>query len=159
MMNSWKLDNNELWDGLAKLPKQSCSGEDGLPPSLYIKYWNILKEQFSDAYKLILKTRHMPENLSEELIYLIPKRDGPSNDLRKWRLITLLNPMYKILAKVVSILLQLHLMHIVHLSQARFTFWQVLASVIKKKQKLAIYYSLILRRRMIRLTRNSWKES
>ena len=54
---------NELWDALATLPKKSCPREDGLPPSFYIKYWDILKEQLCDAYQVILKTRQMHKNL------------------------------------------------------------------------------------------------
>ena len=58
-MNDKVMDGltiNELWDALTILPKKSCLGEDGLPPSFFIKYWDILKEQLCDAYQLILKT-------------------------------------------------------------------------------------------------------
>ena len=61
----------------------------------------------------------MPEEWSEGLIYLIPKGEGPLEEIQKWRPITILNTVYKILAKAISMRLQL-LPHCIHGSQTGF---------------------------------------
>ena len=58
----------------------------------------------------------MQEEWKEGLICLIPKGDGVSEDIRAWRLITILNTVYKIYAKVLALRLQPLLSDIIHTS-------------------------------------------
>ena len=44
----------------------------------------------------------MPEAFGQGMIHLIPKSGGSDNDISKWRPITLLNTVYKLLAKIVA---------------------------------------------------------
>ena len=62
----------------------------------------------------------MPSEMSEGLIFFIPKSDGISVDIKKWRLITILNTIYKILAKAISLRLKPFLTYIIHSSQKGF---------------------------------------
>ena len=91
----------------------------------------------------------MPSHFTEGIIYLIPKSEGPSLDIKKWRPITLLNTVYKILAKALSIRLGTIMPIVIHPSQTGFiqersildnvyTFWESAALAAKSNQKLAI---------------------
>ena len=69
---------------------------------------------------LIMESGYMPEPMSQGLIYVIPKIGGISEDIAKWRPITLLNTIYKMLAKVLCQRLQPIMPHIIHGSQTGF---------------------------------------
>jgi hypothetical protein len=63
----------------------------------------------------------MPIAFNEGLIYLIPKGEEPLDEIQKWMPIIILNTVYTILAKVVSLKLQYFLTSlIVHDSQISF---------------------------------------
>ena len=91
----------------------------------------------------------MPSEMSEGLIFFIPKSDGISLDIKKWRPITILNTIYKILAKVISLRLQPFLTYIIHSSQTGFvkerrifdnifTLWESIAVAKHLNEDLAI---------------------
>jgi hypothetical protein len=93
----------------------------------------------------------MPSGISEGLIYLIPKGDEVSLDLKKWRPITLLNTTYKILAKALENRLQKVLDVIIYDSQTRFlqersimdnifVFWEMTALAKTMKQDLVVLF-------------------
>ena len=93
----------------------------------------------------------MPSGISEGLIYLIPKDEEISLDLKKWRSITLLNRTYKILAKTLGNRLQKVLDVIIHGSQAGFlqersimdnifVFWEMTALVKTMKQGFVVLF-------------------
>ena len=44
----------------------------------------------------------MPDEWTEGIIYMIPKSDAQCNEISKWRPITLLNDIYKIVAKTIA---------------------------------------------------------
>ena len=62
----------------------------------------------------------IPNFLFEGLIYLIPKGEGISENICKWRPTMLLNISYKIFAKMLSFRLQKVLPKVVHVSQIGF---------------------------------------
>ena len=51
---------------------------------------------------------------------MIPKTNGQLEELRNWRPITLLNVIYKILAKMIARRLQSYLPELIHDSQTAF---------------------------------------
>ena len=57
----------------------------------------------------------MPQEWNDGLIYMIPKSSGQLEELRHWRpIITLLNVIYKILAKTIARRLQPYLSKLIH---------------------------------------------
>ena len=139
----------EVHKALHSLSDNSCPGVDGLTPRFYKKYWEILKDDLTAAFQHMFECGEMPMSVSEGLIYLIPKAEGVSEDIRKWRPITLLNTSYKIFAKLLSSRLQELLPNIIHVSQTGFmrersimdnifTFWEATAAATKNKQHLAV---------------------
>ena len=91
----------------------------------------------------------MPEAILEGLIFLIPKDGGNLNELKHWCPITLLNSIYKILAKALSLRLQLMLEALIHLIQNGFvkgrsildnifTFWETVSLARMRREPLAV---------------------
>ena len=93
----------ELHDALCALPRDNCPGEDGLLPSFYLRYWEVLEPAMVHAFQEVMETGRLPKTLSEGLIYLIPKEGGDREEVRHWRPITILNSAYKTLAKALSL--------------------------------------------------------
>ena len=58
--------------------------------------------------------------MAEGSVYFISKGEGPSDDIAKWRPITILNTIYKIVVKAVSVTLQPFLSDIIHGSDRSF---------------------------------------
>ena len=105
----------------------------------------------TSAYQQILDHGYMPEEWTESLIYLISKGDDPLHDIRKWRPITPLNVVYKILAKTIARRLQPFLPQLIHDSQTGFVqersifdniflFWEMVATAEQQQQDLAILF-------------------
>ena len=89
------LSTEELTEAFDRLPKHNCLGEDGFTPTFILNNWHLWKDSI-----------RIPFTMGDGLIFLIPKGDQASDDICKWRPITLLNTMYKILAKAISLRLQ-----------------------------------------------------
>ena len=103
------------------------------------------------AIQAMYDSGDMPDNLSEGLIFLIPKVSGPSNDVRKWRPITLLNTLYKIMAKTLCNRLQTVLRNIIHTSQTDFlkdrsimdnifVFWEMTSLVRTMNEDMTVLF-------------------
>ena len=101
----------------------------------------------------------MPSSIAKGMIFLIPKGEGPSEHISKWRPITILNTIYKMIAKDLNLRLLPVLNRIIHASQTGFlldmgifdnifTFWEAAALAIKQKQKRVILF-LDFEKRMI----------
>ena len=86
----------------------------------FLEYWDVIKTDLCEAFNNIFQRGYMPESFTEGFIYMIPKGEGPSDDMRKWRPITILNTVYKIYAKAWSVRIRAVLPLIIHPSQTRF---------------------------------------
>ena len=107
-------------EAVKSLPRHSCPGEDGLTPTFFIQYWDLLNLLICQGFQNIFSSGKMPEQISEGLIYLVPKGDSKQTDIRKWRPITVLNTIYKIYAKSLMTRLSTFLPDIIHPSQIGF---------------------------------------
>ena len=66
----------EIHDALRALAHDSSLGEDGLLPSFFLRYWELLGERLRLAFQEVMHCGSLPETLSEALIFLIPKEGG-----------------------------------------------------------------------------------
>ena len=114
------FDIMEIHNALRALSLMSFPGEDGITPHFFLKYWEYIGEDLTKAYQRIFYIGHMPRSMAVGLIYLIPKVEGISDYIRKWRPITLLNTICKIFAETLSLRLQLFLHDLIHISQTGF---------------------------------------
>ena len=145
------LTSQEVFKAAKALAKDVCPGLDGLGVQWYIQYWDLIGDGLTKAYQKILDSGNMPQEWKEGLIYMIPKSSGQLEELQHWRPITLLNVIYKILAKTLARRLQPYLSELIHDSQTGFIqersifyniilFWEMVAFAELHKQDLAILF-------------------
>ncbi len=143
------FSQEEIAEALHALPVLGCPGEDGLPLAFFLKYWDLIKVQVCEALQEIVNTGVLPARFGEGMIFLIPKGEGVADEIQKWRPITILNTVYKILAKAISLRLQPLLPQLIHVSQTGFikersildnitTFWELTAQAKKRKENMAV---------------------
>ena len=122
-MNAWlmrPLSLIEIWEALSDLDANSCPRIHGLTPHFFTCLWDTIKEDLLQAYEEIITSGNMPEAFGQGMIHLNPKSGGSDNDISKWRPITLLNTVYKLLAKIVARRLTPLLPQLIHPSQRGF---------------------------------------
>ena len=145
------LSSQEVSKAIKALAKDVCPRLDGLGVQWYIQYWDLIGDGLTKAYQHILDSGNMPQEWNEGLIYMIPKTNGQLEELRNWRPITLLNVIYKILAKTIARRLQPYLSELIHDSQTGFIqersifdniflFWEMVAFAEVHKQDLAVLF-------------------
>ena len=69
---------------------------------------------------LIFSSSSMLAQWTEGIIYMIPKSDAQCDEVAKWRPITLLNDVYKIVEKTIALTLRSVLPSIIHDTQSGF---------------------------------------
>ena len=115
-----------------------CPKKDAIEVVFYLHYWDFLGPTLTKAVNLIFSTRHMPNEWTEEIIYMIPKSDARCDEISKWRPITVLNDVYKTVAKTIANRMRLLLPSIIHDTQLgflqdrsifdnTFLFWDMIA--------------------------------
>ena len=62
--------------------------------------WDTIKEDLLQTYEENITSGNMPEEFGHGMIHLIPKSGGSANDVSMWWPVTLLNIVYKLLAKI-----------------------------------------------------------
>ena len=95
-------------------------GEDGIGIGFYLDYWDFLGPLLTRVVNLIFAGGNMLAEWTKGIIYMIPKSDDQCDEVSKWRPITLLNVMYKIVAKTIAIRLGVVLSSIIHDTQSGF---------------------------------------
>ena len=141
--------DTEVWTTAKSLGKYVCPGKDAIGVVFYLHYWDLLGPILTRAVNLIFSTGNMPDEWTEGIIYMIPKSDAQCNEISKWRPITLLNDIYKIVAKTIANRMRPLLPSIIHDTQSGFLqdrsifdniflFWEMIALAQHHKQSLAI---------------------
>ena len=85
------ITQEELTKVVKSIRADACPGDDGLPLSFYTTYWDTLLPRICSGLNDILIHGDMPEILLDGVIFLIPKGDGRSLNIKDWRPITILN--------------------------------------------------------------------
>ena len=92
----------ELYNALATC-KDSSPGPDGIPYSIYKKFWKQTGQIILDAWNHSLKIGNLPPSHLESAITILPKEGKDTSDIKNWRPITLSNCDSKIITKALSI--------------------------------------------------------
>ena len=141
--------SQEVLFATKSLGKDVCPGKDGIGVVFYLHYWDFLGPILTRATNLIFSTGTMPTEWKEGIIYMIPKANMQYDEVSKWRPITLLNDIYKIVAKTIAIRLRSMLPSIIHDTQSGFVqdrsifyniflFWEMVALAQQNKQQMAV---------------------
>ena len=80
----------------------------------------MIKNLVCEPFQEIVDKGALPQRFGEGLTFFIPKGERQAVEIQKWRPITILNTIYKILAKLISLCLQPMLPQLIHVSQTSF---------------------------------------
>jgi hypothetical protein len=109
----------EIHIALKALPSSRAPSINGLSAEFFVTMWEILGPDLLKVYKEALANATLCRYLNTGLLCLIPK-GGCKSNLKNWRPITLLNTVYKILAKAMARKLQPMLDNLIHPNQIGF---------------------------------------
>ena len=94
------IEKEEIVAGLDKIHSRACPGVDGLPKAFFVEFWEHIFPSLEAGFQEMWRTGRMPSSFNEGLIYLIPKSEKVSHEIRQWRPITILNLVYKKFANI-----------------------------------------------------------
>ncbi|KAI3355603.1 hypothetical protein L3Q82_018440 [Scortum barcoo] len=106
----------ELHAALMSLQNGKAPGIDGLPVDFYKSFWSVLGEDLLEVIMDCLETGRLPLSCRRAVITLLPKK-GDLQELKNWRLVSLLCTDYKILSKVLACRLREVMASVIHIDQ------------------------------------------
>lgn len=95
------------------------SGPDGLNPTFYQNFWEMMGKEVFDCCKDWLQGNSFPADLNHTNVVLIPKKDN-AFQMKDLRPIALCNVLYKIMAKVLENRLKVILPGLISKKQSAF---------------------------------------
>ena len=116
----------EVHTALKQMGPLTAPSPDGMSPIFYKTFWNIVCEDVTAVVLNALNTCIIPESINTTFICLTPKIKNPKKVL-DFRLISLCNVIYKLIAKVVVNQSKKFLAHTIHDSQNVFLFGRLIA--------------------------------
>ncbi|XP_019155316.1 PREDICTED: uncharacterized protein LOC109152193 [Ipomoea nil] len=114
-----EVTEEEVRAALFAMYPDKSPGPDGLSPGFFQNYWSILGPEVVSFCRLFMNTGKMPERVNDTHIVLIPKCKTPEN-MSEFRLISLCNLIYRIIAKVLATRLRVLLDSIIDPAQSAF---------------------------------------
>lgn len=96
-----EFSEEEVWAAVKDCDGNKALGPDGFNLTCIQKNWKVMKNDILQFMKEFHMNERLAYGLNSSFITLVPKKDNPV-DLVHFRPISLVNSMYKILAKVLS---------------------------------------------------------
>ena len=114
------LLKEELLNALKGFKENKTLGEDGFSKEFYEPFFDLIGDHLLDSYNEASDKGEMSIFQGRGIISLIPKSENYLVELTNWRLITLLNVDYKILARAFAKRIELKLPKLIHSGQTGF---------------------------------------
>lgn len=111
---------SELHDALMEMPRGKAPGIDGLPPELYVAFWDILGPPLFENITAAVKVESFTRQSNTALISLLLKKDKDPSDCASYRPLSLLNTDIKIFAKILACRLRNCMTLLCHCDQTGF---------------------------------------
>lgn len=92
------FSEDEVWVAIKGMNPSSAPGPDGLPVKFFQTFWNVIKQEVMALFDEFYVGSIDLARLNYGIISLIPKVPGAS-DIRQFRPITVINVIFRILAK------------------------------------------------------------
>jgi hypothetical protein len=100
-----QISLNELETALDGANPNSAAGIDGISTKCIKRYWRFFGEPLHRYTLCVFRKGRLTRSFKTAIIKLIPKK-GLASDIKKWRPISLLSCMYKIISRAVNNRLQ-----------------------------------------------------
>ncbi|KAL3699779.1 hypothetical protein R1sor_017801 [Riccia sorocarpa] len=143
--------DNEIFHSLLLLPQGKSPGIDGMSPEVMRLLWPFIGRSFCAAGREFWLSGSLLPFFKDGLIFLLPKVENPAT-LGQWRPITLLNTVYKVLAKLLASRLALVLPTLVPREQQGFVkgrtpqncviTFSLVHEALKRERRSAFFVSL-----------------
>ncbi|KAL3694197.1 hypothetical protein R1sor_007848 [Riccia sorocarpa] len=141
----------EITDSLHILPAGKSPGPDGISREVMTTLWPIVGKSFCEAVIDFWESGDLLPYFKDGLLFLLPKVEDPLT-LAQWRPITLLNTIYKVIAKLIAARLAIVLPGRIQFEQQGFikgrsthncilTF-ALVHEALKLERKQALFYTL-----------------
>lgn len=109
-----------LLNALKGFQPEKTPGDDGFTKEFYETFFELLWKNLHDPFNEAFKTGKLSISQRRGIISLIPKDENNLMILSNWRLITLLNVDYKILARTIAKTIESKLPKLIHANQTGF---------------------------------------
>eukprot|EP00253_Pinus_taeda_P016388 PITA_16388 len=114
-----EVEEEEVQKAIWSLHPDKAPGPDGFPISFYREYWQMIKKDLLKMICWVLRKGKLGGYTNSTYLALIPKENRPST-FSRFRLISLCNSAYKIIAKILSSRLKPHLSSLISENQGGF---------------------------------------
>ena len=104
-LNSLSFSEQDVRRALRRARLGTAPGPDGIPMSVYHKYWSVLAPLFARLFSVATILHHLPPGFLDGTTAVLP-RGGDRLDPAQYRPITLLNTDYRILTRAMASRLQ-----------------------------------------------------
>ena len=94
-----ELTESDFLEALLSMQNNKTPGNDGLSKEFYVYFWNEIKENFVNSWKVGVKKKILSVSQRQAIIKLMEKKDRDKRYIKNWRPISLLNVDYKIFSK------------------------------------------------------------
>ena len=78
-----EISISELMDVVQKLSNNCCPRENSFSTLFFQTYWDIVGDKLCRACNSILQSGDMPMSMAARIIYMIPKGNDQSAEMRK----------------------------------------------------------------------------
>ena len=126
------LTLDELSNALKRMRSGHSPGCDGLGPECYLVFWDQLGPLSLNALNYAIEKGELHLSARRDIITLIPKGKKDPLYLKNWHPLTMLNTVYKILAKSIALRMKADMDKIIHPSQTGFMAGRHIAHNIRK---------------------------
>ena len=133
------LTASECLESLKSMESNKSPRRDGLPAEFYKVFWNDIDEHLLNALNCAYTKGLLSITQRRGLITLIPKKNKPTNLLKSWRPITLLNCDYKIATKSIASRIRKVLPKIINNDQTGFLKGRFMGENIRLIDSIIIY--------------------
>lgn len=122
----------ELKGAALAMQRNKSPGFDGIPPELYVTFWDKLGPQMLDMVRTSVDEEGFSRDVNLALISLLLKKDKDPVDYASYRPLSLLNADLKIYAKVLARRIQDHMSTLVHCDQTGFIKGRMTADNVRR---------------------------
>ncbi|GBG77254.1 hypothetical protein CBR_g23582 [Chara braunii] len=113
------ISKEEVEAAIRELSRLKASGLDGMPIELFKEFKCFFATLLTQAFNEALMHDSLPVGFADAYVVLLYKK-GPKEDVKNWRPISILNAIYKILAKVMATRVNGVLPRLIHPTQTGF---------------------------------------
>ncbi len=96
-----ELNLEELDFAIEGSNKKSAAGLDGLNTKFIHRYWHFFRSPLHRYASTVFQKGALTQSFRSSIIKLIPKK-GDAHDIKKWRPISLLGCLYKVISRAVN---------------------------------------------------------